>query len=283
MPAPARSCGGAWQAAGDIYLDKYAGWYSVRDEAYYDESELKEGADGAQALAARHAGRMGRGGELFLQLSAYQDRLLAYYEAHPDFIGPDTRRERGEELRARRPAGSFDLAHDLRLGHSGARRSEAHHVCVGRCADELSHRRRFPRRGVGDIQALLAGRRAYHRQGHHPLSRGLLAGLPDVGRHRRCRSGCSAMAFSINRGEKMSKSVGNVVDPFVLAEGLRRRPAPLFPAARGAVRPGRQLQPRRHRATHQCRPRQRSRQSRAALAVDDRQELRRASAGAGRL
>ena len=34
------------QAAGDIYLDKYAGWYSVRDEAYYDESELKEGADG---------------------------------------------------------------------------------------------------------------------------------------------------------------------------------------------------------------------------------------------
>ena len=34
------------QAAGDIYRDKYAGWYSVRDEAYYDESELKEGADG---------------------------------------------------------------------------------------------------------------------------------------------------------------------------------------------------------------------------------------------
>ena len=34
------------EAAGDIYLDKYAGWYSVRDEAYYDESELKESADG---------------------------------------------------------------------------------------------------------------------------------------------------------------------------------------------------------------------------------------------
>ena len=36
------------QAAGDIYLDKYAGWYSVRDEAYYDASELKEGADGSK-------------------------------------------------------------------------------------------------------------------------------------------------------------------------------------------------------------------------------------------
>src|SRR6201987_941448 len=36
------------EAAGDIYLDKYAGWYSVRDEAYYDASELKEGAGGAK-------------------------------------------------------------------------------------------------------------------------------------------------------------------------------------------------------------------------------------------
>ncbi len=36
------------QAAGDIYLDKYAGWYSVRDEAYYDESELSDGPDGAK-------------------------------------------------------------------------------------------------------------------------------------------------------------------------------------------------------------------------------------------
>ena len=88
--------------------------------------------------------------------------------------------------------------------------------------------------------------------------------------------------FLYNRGEKMSKSVGNVVDPFVLAEGLRRRSAPLFPLARGAVRPGRQLQPRGHRAAHQCRPRQRSRQSGAALAVDDRQELRGPRARAGR-
>ena len=88
--------------------------------------------------------------------------------------------------------------------------------------------------------------------------------------------------FLYNRGEKMSKSVGNVVDPFVLVEGLRRRSAALFPVARGAVRPGRQLQPRRHRAADQRRPRQRSRQSGPALAVDDRQELRGSRARAGR-
>ncbi len=77
-----KTCAALWQkmeAAGDIYLDKYAGWYSVRDEAYYDESELTQNAR-RQALGAhRHAGRMGGGGKLFfppLQLSAEADRPL---------------------------------------------------------------------------------------------------------------------------------------------------------------------------------------------------------------
>ena len=52
-----------------------------------------------------------------------------------------------------------------------------------------------------------------------------------------------AHGFLFNRGEKMSKSVGNVVDPFNLADALRRRPDALFLPARGAVRAGRQLQP----------------------------------------
>ena len=80
-----------------------------------------------------------------------------------------------------------------------------------------------------------------------------------------------ATASCSTAGEKMSKSVGNVVDPFDLADALRRRPGALLLPARGAVRPGRQLQPRGHRQPHQCRPRQRSRQPGAALAVDDRQ------------
>ena len=49
--------------------------------------------------------------------------------------------------------------------------------------------------------------------------------------------------FLFNRGEKMSKSVGNVIDPFTHGRRLRRRSVPLFLPARGAVRPGRQLQP----------------------------------------
>ena len=54
------------QAAGDIYLDKYSGWYSVRDEAYYDESETRLDDKGQRLGPQRHAGRLGRGGKLFL-------------------------------------------------------------------------------------------------------------------------------------------------------------------------------------------------------------------------
>ena len=72
----------------------------------------------------------------------------------------------------------------------------------------------------------------------------------------------------------MSKSVGNVITPASLVRHLRHGPDPLFLPARGAVRLRRQLFARGDRQPDQRRPRQRPRQPRAALAVDDRQELR---------
>ena len=70
QPRHARASQAIWErmaANGDIYLSKYSGWYSVRDEAYFDESELTDGPDGNEARAERRAGRMGRGGKLLLQ------------------------------------------------------------------------------------------------------------------------------------------------------------------------------------------------------------------------
>ena len=79
-------------ANGDIYLGSYSGWYSVRDEAYYDESELSEGEGGQKLSPQGTPVEWVEEESYFFRLSAFQDRLLELYETHPDFIGPDSRR-----------------------------------------------------------------------------------------------------------------------------------------------------------------------------------------------
>lgn len=90
------SCQALWEklvAAGDIYLGKYAGWYSVRDEAFYADSETEVGTDGK-----RRAGPVDNEVEwveepsYFFKLSAWGDRLLEFYEKNPRFIAPESRR-----------------------------------------------------------------------------------------------------------------------------------------------------------------------------------------------
>lgn len=77
--------------AGDIYLGKYSGWYSVRDEAYYDEGELAEGPDGKKLAPTGAPVEWVEEESYFFRLSAWQDRLLAFYEQHPDFVQPKGR------------------------------------------------------------------------------------------------------------------------------------------------------------------------------------------------
>ena len=109
------------EAAGDIYLDKYSGWYSVRDEAYYDEEETKLDREGRARRPAGHAGRMGRGGELFLQALRLSGQAARSLCAASRFRAAEGAAQRGRELRQGRPAGPLDLAHHLRLGRPGAR------------------------------------------------------------------------------------------------------------------------------------------------------------------
>jgi methionyl-tRNA synthetase len=81
---------GLWkkmQDKGYIYLGSYAGWYAVRDEAFYGESELVDGKapTGAEVEWVEEP-------SYFFKLSAFTDKLLAFYEANPDFIMPPSRR-----------------------------------------------------------------------------------------------------------------------------------------------------------------------------------------------
>jgi len=94
-PRHQAACTALWEklrASGDIYLDKYSGWYAVRDEAFYDEKELTRGEDGKLRAPSGAEVEWVEEPSYFFKLSAWQDRLLAHYEAHPDFIGPDSRR-----------------------------------------------------------------------------------------------------------------------------------------------------------------------------------------------
>ena len=77
--------------AGDLYLDRYEGWYSVRDEAFYDEKELVDGEGGK--LSPQGTPVEWTAEETwFFRLSKYQQPLLDHYAANPDFIRPESRR-----------------------------------------------------------------------------------------------------------------------------------------------------------------------------------------------
>ena len=77
---------------GDIYKDRYAGWYSVRDEAFYQENETELRDDGVRYGPQGTPVEWVQEESYFFRLSAYQDRLLKHYEDNPDFIGPAERR-----------------------------------------------------------------------------------------------------------------------------------------------------------------------------------------------
>jgi methionyl-tRNA synthetase len=88
-------CQWLWQrmeAAGDIYLDRYEGWYSVRDEAYYDEAELTEGEGGMKLAPTGTPVEWTVEESYFFRLSKYADKLMKLYEEQSDFIRPEGRR-----------------------------------------------------------------------------------------------------------------------------------------------------------------------------------------------
>ncbi len=76
----------------EIYLGKYAGWYAVRDEAYYGEDELTDGPNGKKLAPSGAECEWMEEPSYFFRLSAWADRLLAYYDANPQFIQPQSRR-----------------------------------------------------------------------------------------------------------------------------------------------------------------------------------------------
>jgi len=204
------------EANGDIYLDTYSGWYSVRDEAYYDDSELVVG-EGAEKLSPQGTPvEWVEEESYFFRLSAYQDRLLAHYEANPDFIGPDARRN---EVVSFVKGGLRDLSISRTTFDWGVKvpGNDKHVMYVW--VDALTNY--ITGAGFPDDSN---PRWAYWPADIHVIGKDIVrfhavywpAFLLSAGVEPPKR--VYAHGFLFNRGEKMSKSVGNVIDPFALSE-----------------------------------------------------------------
>lgn len=94
-PAHKKAVQAIWQKmeeAGDIYLSNYGGWYATRDEAFYGEDEITTGPDGKKYGPYNVPVEWVEEESYFFKLSAWQDRLLEFYDKNPDFIQPASRR-----------------------------------------------------------------------------------------------------------------------------------------------------------------------------------------------
>lgn len=203
---------------GDLYMAKYGGWYSVRDEAYYTESETAVGEDGVRrATPTGTPVEWTEEESWFFRLSAFQDRLLAHYEANPDFIGPDARRNevvsfvKGglEDLSMSRTTFDWGIPVPDSPGHVMYVWVDAltNYITGAGFPDEAgeSYRKWWP----ADLHVIGKDIVRFHAV-YWPAFL-MSAGLPLPKR-------VFAHGFIFNKGEKMSKSVGNVVDPFDLAK-----------------------------------------------------------------
>ncbi len=203
-------------ANGDIYLGKYAGWYSVRDEAYYGEDELIEGENGEKLAPTGTEVQWMEEESYFFRLSAYQDRLLKHYEENPDFIGPPERRN---EVIAFVKQGLQDLSISRTTFDWGIPVPDAPGHVMYVWVDALTNY--LSACGFPDENA---PRMKYWPADLHVIGKDIVrfhaiywpAFLMSAGVELPKR--VYGHGFLFNRGQKMSKSIGNVVSPFDLVE-----------------------------------------------------------------
>ena len=218
-PRHYEACIALWkkmEANGDIYLAKYSGWYSVRDEAYFDEDDITTNGDGKKFAPSGAPVEWVEEESYFFRLSAYQDRLLKHYEDHPDFIGPDTRRNevlsfvrRGlKDLSISRNTFDWGVPVPGADGHVMYVWVDAltNYITAVGYPDESNPRWKY---WPADLHLIGKDIVRFHTVFWPAFL--MSAGVP---LHKRV----FCHGFLSNKGEKMSKSLGNVVDPITMAE-----------------------------------------------------------------
>jgi methionyl-tRNA synthetase len=213
------SCAELWrriEAHGDIYLGHYEGWYAVRDEAFYDENELTVRPDGSRVAPSGAPVAWVKEPSYFFRLSDWQDRLLAFYEQHPEFIAPSSRRNevisfvKGglRDLSISRTTFNWGIPVPGAPGHVMYVWLDALNNYVTACGFPDEHAVRW---GFWPADVHFVGKDIIRFHAVYWPAFLMAAGLPVPTR-------VTSNGWWLMDGEKMSKSLGNVVEPRALAE-----------------------------------------------------------------
>lgn len=199
---------------GAIYLGSYEGWYSVRDECYYNESELVDG----KAPTGAEVEWVTKEPSYFFKLSEYQDRLLQHYEDNPHFIAPESRRN---EVISFVKGGLRDLSVSRTSFRWGVPVPDdpdhVMYVWIDALANYLSalgypsEESEYPTFWKDGTSCHVVGKDILRFHAVYWPAFLMAAGLPLPKR-------LFAHGWWTKDGEKISKSLGNVIDPVELCE-----------------------------------------------------------------
>lgn len=203
--------------AGEIYLGSYAGWYAVRDEAFYGEGELTPGPDGKRIAPSGAEAEWVEEPSYFFRLSAWEDRLLEFYDANPEFIMPRTRRNevigfvKGglQDLSVSRTTFNWGVpvpGDDDHIMYVWLDALTNYITAVGYPETEEGE---YPRYWPADLHMVGKDILRFHAV-YWPAFL-MAAGLAPPKR-------VFAHGWWTNEGRKISKSLGNVIDPFGLVD-----------------------------------------------------------------
>ena len=208
----------AMEKRGDLYLDRYEGWYSVRDEAYYEEEELTAAEDGTKLSPQGTPVEWTVEESWFFRLSKYQQPLLDHYAANPDFIQPESRRN---EVVRFVEGGLKDLSisrtsFDWGVPVPGSN-SHVMYVWLDALTNYITglgypdETELWKRYWPADVHLIGKDVVRFHAVYWPAFLMSAGVELPKT---------VYGHGFLLSRGEKMSKSVGNVVDPLELSEAF---------------------------------------------------------------
>ncbi|MFC7050696.1 methionine--tRNA ligase [Emcibacter nanhaiensis] len=215
-----KACQHLWQKleeSGNIYLDKYAGWYSVRDEAYFTEGELTEGPGGEKLAPTGAPVEWVEEESYFFRLSAWGDKLLDWYERIPETVLPKSRKN---EVKSFVEGGLRDLSVSRTSFSWGipVPGNDKHimYVWIDALTNYLT--------AVGYPDADPEKLAKYWPADIHMVGKDILrfhavywpAFLMAAGVELPKR--VFAHGWWTNEGQKISKSLGNVIDPFEIVE-----------------------------------------------------------------